>query len=448
MTDDLFYVSASQLQTYVDCPRKWAFGKLPVSPAVRKLLMEIVLPDRYISDKITFNKRGSAVVPSNKGAAKGTKIHAIAEAWFEKREVPPDTPEGRIFLSGLEHWDDVPVPCPDGVETAFKFKVDEGLGFRGFMDLCLPELSLVGDHKTTKAKRYIKSEDELRNNIQSICYLYAMVKLFGVKEPKGRWVYYLTQGKAESHRRDFSLPVEELDARWAEYVKDMKDMLDLRNKKVNPIEVKPNYGACNDFGGCPFRSVCSIFREKNMTTPDQLLAKLRAKKPPAETPTCDDTLEAKLEESVRKAPAPTLNPPEAKQSLEELDNPPPVEEKPAKPTKKKTKKAKAKKVPSELGAGHLTVLIDVLPTKGCEQFTHLSDLAHAAGLQVAEGAKVPHWQMVEYGKGGAALAVALEKHLDEIGFTGTILVDTNTAEAKAVLSMLIHKATAVYRGIK
>ena len=64
-----------------------------------------------------------------------------------------------------------------------------------------------------------------------------------------------------------------------------------------------------------------------------------------------------------------------------------------------------------------------------------------------QGGVPGHWGLVEYGKGAAFLAAALDRELDAEALSGFVLVDTDTAEGRALLSLLSARADVVVRGV-
>ena len=95
----------------------------------------------------------------------------------------------------------------------------------------------------------------------------------------------------------------------------------------------------------------------------------------------------------------------------------------------------------------IVVLIDAVPVKTVPPNTkYLVDLLAPCMAKVAEENEVAHWNLLDYSKGPSLLAVAFDAVLDE--FSGTIIVDGGTPEARAVKEVLYARADVIIRGIR
>lgn len=198
-----------------------------------------------------------------------------------------------------------------------------------------------------------------------------------------------------------------------------------------------------------------------MTLMEKLKARKAAKEngeAPPEEQVEESAPATTLEEIKRKAKARGANPPPSSDSSK--DAKPSADSDTAKPSpepsgnKKKSGKRTSKKRSKKSKAGAGTsrtsiVLMDSVPYKGeLGDVQHLGDILSEVAAAVAEKQGVPHWALVEYGQGPALLAQAFQEYIADNPLSGVILVDSYSAEAKAVKDVLYANADVVVRGLK
>jgi RecB family exonuclease len=154
--------SASQVSTYEACPRKWAYQKI---------------------DGLT--------TPPHPSAAFGTQVHSHLEAWFERRELPPETDTGKVARAMIPH---LPAPqqiLAENVEKEFSWRFGDDIAFRGFIDLVDESVTplTIYDHKTTGSLAYAKSVTDLLDDPQATLYARAMMDARGLDRVRLRWTY-------------------------------------------------------------------------------------------------------------------------------------------------------------------------------------------------------------------------------------------------------------------
>lgn len=229
------YVSASEIELFDLCPRKWAFV--------------------YVE-----NKRP----PPNDSAALGTRVHAILEKWLKDGTAPDTwTPEGEIAASGLHL---LPAPkIPTLVtEEQFHFTSQRAwyTGFKDFRYRDADGLLHVGDHKTTKSFTWAKTTDEILCHSQALIYA---VDEFHKNPGDNRlaldWVYYKTTGSRKAEPRFQIVSKDTVAEMFFEHVDPVAGEITRLHHEVPPsasaLEFVPDFRACDAFGGCAFLSICN-----------------------------------------------------------------------------------------------------------------------------------------------------------------------------------------------
>ncbi len=243
--------SISQVETFTMCRRKWAFDKIDKLPR-----------------------------EDNPAAELGGRVHKVLEDYLrDARPISGATEEGQIAIPGVQY---LPLPMTRGmrVEDWFHTKIGNAY-FRGkkdfeFIDGDNPfwkansrpfwktteRLPLVGDHKSTGNLQWRKTETDLAGtkkklaNVQSGIYAFDAHERSGKKSVALLWNYYRTKGAryAEPVRAIIHLPQI---MRVVEYTARVSDsMIETHQQFDRALDVEPNYGACEAFGGCPHKDRC------------------------------------------------------------------------------------------------------------------------------------------------------------------------------------------------
>lgn len=241
-----YIFSISQAETFVLCPRKWAYLKID-----------------GIED------------PGNESSRLGGEVHDILEKYLEKGIPVPPSRAGRIAMSALPH---LPPPRFPGmkIEEWFHVKIGSyqgkhGVGayYRGLKDVEIPRgwrnnRPFVSDHKTTKNFMWAKSADDLTGgvsglgNFQAGVYSYATMLDTHRTEVDLQWTYMRTTGPPVSEPT-IALINEDQVGRIIEHLETVtEDMIRTRDEHESAATVPQNPKGCNAFGGCPFRSKCNL----------------------------------------------------------------------------------------------------------------------------------------------------------------------------------------------
>jgi len=223
--------SASQVDTYNTCNRKWWFNKI--------LGIE---------------------TPPHPSAVIGTEVHAQLEAYLEEK-APADS-LGPIARTALPF---APKPGTVYIEQSIETLglVAGGLPALGYIDVLdlRSDPPQVLDWKTTSNFRYAKTEDELLRNVQMSVYAratLAMCDRLDVPEPTNVRVTHvamLTKAPHEARRTSALMPVRTIHENWSSIDRTVLTMRETATCET-PDKVTPTKSACSAYGGCPFLDRC------------------------------------------------------------------------------------------------------------------------------------------------------------------------------------------------
>ncbi len=293
MSSKFTHVSASQIKTYLDCPRKWYLQKIVGLPS-----------------------------PSSASTELGKDIHSIIEAYFRDGLDIPETDTGAIAKRGLEYLPsrDEDLSIELGIHEALPIK-DSPVPIMGFIDLLHKGAGFVRiiDHKTTSSKKYTKTSKELGYDVQMNIYARSIFdNMPAFEQVEVVHVYYGTKAPAWSSSVSYVLTRQENDDHFNEIVKTIDKMKIDAIKEEN--EVEKNLEACFKFGGCPYRSECLLKRKEidtmTQTQGQDLASKLgltAPKAPVQAAPVQATQVEAKIQAQIERPLA--IVPPYERRSL-------------------------------------------------------------------------------------------------------------------------------------
>lgn len=303
------FVSATQIDTWRRCRRKWAWDKLDRIPRAQNRFAEL-----------------------------GSRVHKVLEGWL-RDGVPPDanTEEGRIAMAGIQH---LPVPKTGLVESQFTFGFDgEDFLFTGFIDWQNDDTVL--DHKTTGDLKWAKTPEDLAVDVQGTVYAAAkFVHNADLDEVLLRWIYYRTKRAPKSLPVELRVPRSVCEKRMLPIVNDARDIAKARRTGGTALDFEPNVNECDAFGGCAYVKHCqltSVQRMKALMAQSSLAEKLE-----------NNEMGLSLADKLKaKKNAQTINAPEGPTEEEEEQAAAPA---PAPATKTKTTKVAAKTKPAKTAA--------------------------------------------------------------------------------------------------
>lgn len=200
----------------------------------------------------------------------GTEIHRQREAYLNDG-ILPESVVARAGLHELPPAGSAKDNIDILVERRWELRVDGLYPLFGTIDLAVlenPNLPSVQDHKTSSdIDQYGLTEKELAVDPQLNCYAYFVLIRWTPMAKRIELVHHYTQtrdhgedGKAKSVRTIVSR--QSVEAQWAAASHSAKEMYALRPL---PPEASPgNPDACGDYGGCPHKMKCSVFKGEEL----------------------------------------------------------------------------------------------------------------------------------------------------------------------------------------
>ncbi len=328
--------SASQIDTFLDCRRKWAWDKIARLPR-----------GQHVSAKV------------------GDRVHKQLEGHLDGQpldftEVVNHVKIGDVCASGIHFLPEPATPGPKGetpaeqrarharhgfaIETEFRWQSSStNIVYTGRKDLevfdsrSIPGLDLpcdvcdddpegcsacnftgriaitdatkapaVLDHKSTSSLGWAKTPNDLDWDVQANLYAYDVIARTGSPRADLVWVYYQTKGAKASKRVHLRVTREDAIRKFALIQSVAVDMATIKKRAPRwdsaPREglegppdmggewraanaafvegISPNGAACEKFGGCSYRHVCRLSPTEGAfsfmsTNPDALFDSLR-----------------------------------------------------------------------------------------------------------------------------------------------------------------------------
>jgi hypothetical protein len=227
-------ISPSQIKTYLDCPRKWAFDKIDQIPR-----------------------------ESSPAAAKGTACHDVTEhkIWNAVNPGSTDVPfyteqiekisQGIFSLYGIQEGDKVLT------EHEF-FLPRERWTYHGFIDLLFVrnDRLKICDHKTSRdPHKWGLTNEMLKRDEQGILYSQWGIEAFEVDEVDLIWGYGKTCGAVNPFQVNATMTRED-NAKRLPVIDEVAEQIVESYQASTALDLEPNLDACNKFGGCPYLTMC------------------------------------------------------------------------------------------------------------------------------------------------------------------------------------------------
>ncbi len=379
----------------------------------------------------------------------GTRVHKTLENYIQGADIDTATQEGKIAITGVGH---LPAPGTQGLRAEQAFTLPSTTPnapwhWRGAKDLEMGDT--VYDHKTTSDWRWAKTPEDLLGDPQAILYAAHNQAKTGGDQTQLNWVYYKTRTPHASkivhltmykdHAQNGLAVLDSLAAEAYKYIEAVRD-IDEDAKRKYVLAMPNNPGACEDFGGCPFRGLCNLsptqrFAGKMSQANMSIIAKMKARA--AE----EDAKPAIVEVPVAPNVEVPINPPEA---------PPPIENKPFDPPTVKVRAARKSSksdtsdtmpAPANDAQSGWTLYVDCVPL-----FQHgvlqAESLFTEAKKLISVDLGLDDYRFAEFGKGPGILECMVTKILDlqEAAGLTAVYVDSREPQAQVCLSLLKGRA--------
>lgn len=245
--------SASQINTFRDCQRKWALRVIAGLPS-----------------------------PSSPAAELGTEVdEGQLQPYLRdgrEFELGRASGSGEIAASALE-W--LPEPKLPGLEVQKHFVLGscEGeWGYQGYKDLWLPDHKVlkylppggdwgaVVDFKTTGDFKWAKTETSLGEDVQAQLYAMDAMVATGARTMDLVWIYMRTRGARKSKKVHLRVVADHVGEQFEKIEATSKEMFALRDEagasgmtgEEFALSLKPNPEMCSGYGGCPYQHVCNL----------------------------------------------------------------------------------------------------------------------------------------------------------------------------------------------
>lgn len=229
--------------------------------------------EKFDSDREGCNRKwgfdyiGGHKQPQAASAALGEGTHHVLEAYLEKGELPDqNTREGQIATAGLHLLPDPLSPTIShlSVEGKINFRSEAGHLYGGRVDFQYWEhvdgawRYVIGDHKTTSNWRWMKHPDKLQDDTQALIYAKSvLVEYPQLDSVTLRWIYYITRGAPQARESSLTLTREQVEHKF-QRIERVAEKVHLAIATVtDPLQLEPNTNACERFGGCPYRHLCT-----------------------------------------------------------------------------------------------------------------------------------------------------------------------------------------------
>ncbi len=224
----LEHVSASQIKTFKDCPRKWYYQKILGIPT-----------------------------PSTASTDLGKQVHSIIEAYFKDLTEIPKSLIGEIANKGLPF---LPAPSKSieievGIHESMPIK-NTPVPIMGFIDMLERGDGFIRiiDHKTTGSKRYMKTALELKFDAQMVIYAQSVFDNFFIDEIELVHIYYGTKEPYWADKISVKIERKECLQVFESILDTIKEMKESSTKEIE--DIPRNTESCFKFGGCPFLDTC------------------------------------------------------------------------------------------------------------------------------------------------------------------------------------------------
>lgn len=244
--------SPSQINDWLDCPRKWGFGKIDRLPRPQAASAAF---GTVVHDLLEGHLKGGTI-PFHPGP-NPTPVHALISverfhlaaelAHLATAHLPPPNAPGLVVEGGMDL-------SPSHGLHRWTGRIDWMWGIHGTVT--------IGDHKTTSdVKAWGKSAADLRSDVQANVYGkwgLDSAHTFPLDSVHLQWTYIQTTKAKIVEPVRLILERREVDQRFSEIDQIALDITRIRSDVRSAIELPYESASCGKYGGCPFQSKCNL----------------------------------------------------------------------------------------------------------------------------------------------------------------------------------------------
>ncbi len=264
--------SASQIDKWVECERKWGWRYIAklreeqgAAAALGTECDETQLQPYLRDDRpIDYTRRSGYIVQPGLGFLPKPKAPGIE---LQKHFVIPggqqnvysglsDVPVGHTMpLFGIQGF--VDLWCPDGSvmpdvsydPTQLRYGRHDSRGWHP---------PVVVDFKTTGNWKYQKHAKELSTDTQAQLYARWALRETGAHVVDLIWIYFATKEPFKSRRSHLRVTRDHVNQQFERIDDIAKKIHRHKRLQTHPLQLEPNPLSCEMYGGCPYRSKCNL----------------------------------------------------------------------------------------------------------------------------------------------------------------------------------------------
>jgi CRISPR/Cas system-associated exonuclease Cas4 (RecB family) len=228
------HVSASQIDTYLTCRRKWHLNKICCLPIPQH-------PSAALGEEVHKGQE-KFLADDEEGGGNEADVHRLAKASIPLlRQL-----RGNVF-----------------VEKKMERSLRNGITFVGRIDILDfksdEDRPRILDWKTTSNMQYAKTEEELATNVQMLSYAYEALCTQPVVKAV-RLAHYVIPTKNGTPRyTETQVTPLQVHKGWTQ-MQDIVDEMRETARVTSPDDVTPTLSACGAYGGCAFRDKCAAMK--------------------------------------------------------------------------------------------------------------------------------------------------------------------------------------------
>ena len=231
-------VSPSQIKTF-ECERRWGYDKIERIPRLTSPAQKV-----------------------------GLDNHVDIFGWFKDRTLPGPIARQAIRPGYLDMSPSPELLLNQEFERPM-WEVAPDTAMIGEIDLLVPGARpLLIDHKTTKSLKYAMDSNALHADAQSVIYSKAVLEELRVPVTDARWIYYSYHVKdlspAGVRKAETTYTPETIQPLWDGIVETTKKIRWHRLNTKRALDMEPNPSLCQEFGGCPYLSICPVTAEQQL----------------------------------------------------------------------------------------------------------------------------------------------------------------------------------------